>query len=233
MDFVKFSYLYRRKQSICRILTTKMHFVILKNVQQKQLMTENRNIRKTVKNHLKNRDYKKAIEYLDSYTNSESVRTKISIKLSEYTVLEQKFDKNLIDNKSFFYGINKVVLDVLDITDEITGEPEDDWDFIDELNSTLKFNLIENPQKNNMQHRITDESADVIEKNLTEAEIIEQEKELKDIIRKLIGQLHKYEELELSSKNDEEKKKYHDIIEGINSQILSYSKRLKKLIPEE
>ena len=195
-------------------------------------MTDNRNIRQTVKHFLKNRDYKKAIKYLDEYTDNEIVKTKISKKLEQYSILEQKFDKNQIDNKSFFYGINKVVLDVLDITDEITGELEDDWDFIDELNSTLKFNLVDNPEKLKQQE-ITPNIQDAIEEKMSETEIIEEEKKLKDTIRQLIAQLHKYEEMELSAKTPEEKKKYHEIIEGINSQVLNYSKKLKNLIPEE
>ena len=196
-------------------------------------MTNNQNIRQTVKHFLKNRNYKEAIEYLDRYTNNETVKYKISIKLSEYAVLEQKFVENQIDNKSFFYGINKVVLDVLDITDEITGELDNDWDFIDELNSTLKFNLVDNPKKEEIRQSITKEGKDVLNKQLSETEIIEEEKRLKDTIRVLISQLHKYEEMELSTEIPSEKKKYHEIIEGINSQILRYSKKLKKLIPEE
>ncbi|MBN2891658.1 MAG: hypothetical protein JXL97_07315 [Bacteroidales bacterium] len=197
-------------------------------------MTENQNIRQNVKLYLKNRDYKKAIEYLDTHAETENVKNKISTNLSEYKTLEQKLNKSQIDNKSFFYGVNKVVMDILDIIDEITGEPENDWDFIDELNSTLKFNLVDAPENGMKQQQDLHENSNNFDKiHLKKEDIKDQEISLKDTIRKLINQLHKYEEMEISATDAEERKRYHDIIDGINSQILSYSKKLKELIPEE
>lgn len=196
-------------------------------------MTKDQNIRHNVKLYLRNRDYKKAIEYLDTCADSDKVKSKISNNMTEYKSLEKQFNKSQIDNRSFFYGVNKVVMDILDIIDEITGEPENDWDFIDELNSTLKFNLVDAPENGMKQQEQMQDTADTLDiSQMSQFELKEQEIKLKDIIRKLINQLHKYEEMELSATDEEEKKRFHAIIEGINSQILSYSKKLKELIPE-
>ena len=194
-------------------------------------MTDDKNIRFVVKQYLRNRDYKKAFEYLDSYSSDEKISSKILSNKSKYFSLQKEFQGKKIDNRKYFYGVSKVVMEMLDIVDEIEGKSDDDWDFIDELNSSLKFNLLEEQIDPSNQQNV--EQNDYSNKAFSDEEIKKEELKLKEIIRDLISQLHKYEELELLSEADEQKKKYHDIKEGINSQILSYSKRLKELIPEK
>ncbi len=201
-------------------------------------MTDNQNIRNTVKVLLRNRDYKKAIEYLSNYAENDKVKHKISNNLSEYNNLESRFNTSQIDNQSYFYAVNKFVVNILEITDEIVGVKDDDWDFIDEMSSNLKFNLVEESQQ--MQTEINQmidkelflDLNETSAKQLDFSKVKEQEKNLKDVIRKLSYLMHKYEELKLSAKTKEEEKKYHDIIEGINSQVVNYTQKLKQLIPE-
>lgn len=203
-------------------------------------MIKHQDIRKVVKLHLKNRDYVKAIESLEPFAADTQLKKKIHNNLSAYQNLEKELNSSNIDNTSFFYGINKMVLDILDITDEITGNTDNDWDFIDELNSTLKFNLVDSPNSSFIvqeeKHTINDiESSNTqkIESQDNELKRKKEEKIIKDNIRKLITQLHKYEEIELTTPDAEEKKKYRSIIEAINSQILGFSKKLRELNPEK
>lgn len=191
-------------------------------------MSMNLNIRKQVKEHLKKREYKKALNFLeDNCSENNKAYNKLKNIIAEYNNIERQFSKENIDSTSYYYKMNQIVMDTLDITDEIAGEPsEEDWDFIDELVSSLKFNLVKKEnQKQDQLLKKADKDAESSHKIRSE----DKEKNIKSKILKLAEQLNKYEELELNVDNHHQKAKYRDIIDAINNQISEYLKELKSL----
>ncbi len=183
-------------------------------------------IRKKIKEHLKNREYGEALNFLQNNCNKKETKDKLNNILQNYRQLEQKSSQSSIDATSYYYSINQVVMDTLDVADEIVGEQDEDWDFIDDLVSSLKFNLLEPDQTNS--------NATFIEKQSTKDNITMQEQTenstknipINEKITQLEKQLSKYEKLENNAKTSEEKTKYRDIIEAINSQIFEYLKKV-------
>ncbi len=193
-------------------------------------MNMNLNIRKQVKEHLKKREYKKALNFLeDNCSENDKVYNKLKNTIAKYNNIEKEFREENIDSTSYYYKMNQIVMETLDITDEIAGEPsEEDWDFIDELVSSLKFNLVkkENEKQDQLLEK-TDKDAESSRKIKIRSE--DKEKNIKSKILKLAEQLNKYEEKELNVDNHHKKAKYRDIIDAINNQISEYLKELKTL----
>ena len=88
-------------------------------------MIKRQDIRKEVKRHLKNRDYIKAIESLKPFAEQNHLKNKIHNNLSAYQNLEQELNSSKIDNTSFFYGINKMILDL--ISNFVDFDPTDSY----------------------------------------------------------------------------------------------------------
>ena len=183
-------------------------------------------IRKRIKEHLKNREYGEALNFLQNNCNKKETKDKLNNILRNYKQLEQKSNQSSIDATSYYYSINQVVMDTLDVTDEIIGEQDEDWDFIDDLVSSLKFNLLEPDQTNSNVSFVKNQSTEDCITTQKQTESSAKEVSVNEKIVQLEKQLSKYEKLESSAKTDEEKTKYRDIIEAINSQIFEYLKKV-------
>jgi len=183
------------------------------------------NIRKEIKEHLKKREYTKALNFLHNSCNKIETQEKVISVLKNYEFIEQEMTKNSIDSTAYYYKINQVVLDTLDITDEIIGEPDDDWDFIDDLVSSLKFNLIDQSdfeEATSDKKIIKDENGSSVEYSQSNES---SEAKINEKINLLGKQLSKYEKLQREAKGAEEKVKYRGIVDAINSQIFDYLKQ--------
>ncbi len=188
------------------------------------------NIRQQIKEHLRKREYNEALNFLDDNCQRPETKAKLSNIKQKFQNIENEMNKSSIDNTAYYYEINQVVMDTLDITDEIVGAQDEDWDFIDELVSSLKFNLV-------AQDKEIKDSPSFFEKKSTASEFEATSQgnttaETSEIMSKIVlltKQLNKYEEKELNTTDSEEKAKLRNIIDALNSQISEYSKELKNL----
>lgn len=182
------------------------------------------NIRQEIKKHLKQREYVKAINFLQNNCNKEETKHKLNSVLKNYQHIEKEMNQSSIDSTAYYYKINQVVMDTLDLTDEIVGSTDEDWDFIDDLVSSLKFNLIDIEQKEDNEQMLENNlnKASSINQYSTQSEIID---DINSKISLLSKQLEKYENLSQNAKSSEEVVKYQSIIQAINSQIFEYMKK--------
>lgn len=182
------------------------------------------NIRKQIKEHLKNREYSEALNFLQNNCNKEETQQKVNSLMSNYKSIEQEMNTSSIDTTAYYYRINQVVMDTLDIADEIIGEPDEDWDFIDDLVSSLKFNLVDQTDIEEASSEVSffeDDNASHMQNRVPQQTQVD----VNERISSLSKQLSKYEKLEQQAEKSEEKAKYRDIIEAINSQIFEYLKK--------
>ena len=188
------------------------------------------NFRDKVKSKLKTRKYKEAIEIIKENTSVKSIHDNLNENLDYLSELEEKLKEKEIDTNDFYYGINKIVSKILDTVDKIVGEPDEDWDFVDELTSSLKFNLVDQSENEEFNQQ------NVVMTKVDNGQVsFEYEANLNDDsqtnksrirIRKLYEQLNYYEEkLELNDDN-KEKAKIHSIIKAINLNISEENKKL-------
>ncbi|MBN2663344.1 MAG: hypothetical protein JXR68_06815 [Bacteroidales bacterium] len=182
------------------------------------------NIRQQIKEHLKNREYGEALNFLQNNCNKEETQQKVNSLMSNYKSIEQEMNRSSIDTTAYYYRINQVVMDTLDIADEIIGEPDEDWDFIDDLVSSLKFNLVDQTDDEKGSSEIIafeDDNASHVQNKQSQLYQVD----VNERINSLGKQLSKYEKLEQQALKSEEKAKYRDIIEAINSQIFEHLKK--------
>jgi len=188
------------------------------------------NFRDKVKSKLKARKYKEAIEIIKENTNVQSIHDNLNENLNYLSELKEQLKEKEIDTNDFYYGINKIVSQILDTVDKIIGEPDEDWDFVDELTSALKFNLVDQSENEefNQQNVVMTKVENGQVSFEYEANLEDDSKRNKSRIRirKLYEQLNYYEE-KLESKDDKkEKAKIHSIIKAINLNISEENKKL-------
>ena len=195
-------------------------------------MTQNlQNLRTEIKSRLKTRKYKEALEMALRNTDNEDIKDKLTKNLSYYSSLVEDLNEKKIDSNDFYYGINKIVADTLDAIDEIIGEPDNDWDFVDELTSSLKFNLVdrEDEKKYTKQNVVMTKVDNGKVSFEYEADLNDpsEENSSRRRIRKLYEQLNYYEEKLQQTQDTKEKAKLHSIIKAININISEENKNLK------
>ncbi len=195
-------------------------------------MTQNlQKLRTEIKSRLKTRKYREALEMALRNTEDQNIKDKLNKNLNYYSSLVEQLNEKKIDNSDFYYGINKIVAETLDAVDEIIGEPDDDWDFVDELTSSLKFNLVAQDDEQNYtkQH--------VVMTKVDNGKVsFEYEPDLNDgseqnrsrlRIRKLYEQLNYYEQKLQETEDTKEQAKLSSIIKAININISEENKNLK------
>lgn len=195
-------------------------------------MTQNlQNLRAEVKLKLRARKYKDALNIVLQNAQDSQLKNKISENIDYLSKLQSELTDKKIDTNAFYYGINKIVSDTLDAVDEIIGEPDEDWDFIDELTSSLKFNLVDQSEKEqfNQQNVVMTKVEDgqvsfEYQPNLDDSS---ENNQSRIRIRKLYEQLNYYEEKLQTTDDMKEKAKLHSIIKAININISEENRNLK------
>ncbi|MEA3450737.1 MAG: hypothetical protein U9Q83_02405 [Bacteroidota bacterium] len=188
------------------------------------------NLRNKVKSKLKARKYKDTIELIKENTNVQSIHDNLDENLKYLSELQENLKEKVIDTNDYYYGINNIVSQILDTVDKIIGEPDEDWDFVDELTSSLKFNLVDQTENEEFNHQ------NVVMTKVENGQVsFEYEANLEDDskrnksrirIRKLYEQLNYYEEKLDLKEDNKEKAKIHSIIKAINLNISEENKKL-------
>ncbi len=176
-------------------------------------------IRKTVKQKLKNRKYEEALRFLMKLADNKDIIAELGQKLKLYERIKKQKDEDKISSEEFYYAINRIVVDVLGLLDKITGTSDDDLNFLDELSSSLKFNLID-PNESNFierkkflaQNQVKNQSDPLLEAPF-------KQKGRGERLEKLYQQLSFYEQKEQKEKNPDRKAKINDIIQAIYYEI--------------
>lgn len=195
-------------------------------------MTQNlQNLRAEVKLKLRARKYKDALSITLQNAQNSQLKNKLSENIDYLSNLQSELTDKKIDTNAFYYGINKIVSDTLDAVDEIIGEPDEDWDFIDELTSSLKFNLVDQSEKEqfNQQNVVMTKVEDgqvsfEYQSNLNDSS---ENNQSRIRVRKLYEQLNYYEEKLQSTEDTKEKAKLHSIIKAINLNISEENRNIK------
>ena len=182
-------------------------------------MKNKKQIREQIKKELLQHNYKKAINTALQNTDNQNIKTSLQNVLNKYEISVKELKNKQIDAQSFYYKMNEIVRDTLNNVDEIVGEPDDDWDFIDQLTSSLKFNLIESDDA-----QTSGEAAFAVRKKdgsvVFNFEVEDNEKDENfKTLEKLYKQLNYYEKKEQEEANPVEKEKLQDIIKAINIRI--------------
>ncbi len=182
-------------------------------------MQNKKQIREKVKQELLRHNYKQAINIAIQYADNQKIRGNLQNILNKYEISVEELKNKQIDAQAFYYKMNEIVRDTLNNVDEIVGEPDEDWDFIDQLTSSLKFNLIDPDDAHsdgNAVFAVRKKDGSVV----FNFEIDETEKDENfKTLEKLYKQLNYYEKKEQEATDPIEKEKLQDIIKAINLRI--------------
>ena len=182
-------------------------------------MQNKKQIREKVKQELLRHNYKQAINTAIQYADNQKIRNNLQNILNKYEISVEELKNKQIDAQAFYYKMNEIVRDTLNNVDEIVGEPDEDWDFIDQLTSSLKFNLIDPDDAHNDGNAVfavrKKDGSVVFNFEIDETEKDENFKTLE----KLYKQLNYYEKKEQEATDPIEKEKLQDIIKAINLRI--------------
>lgn len=184
------------------------------------MIMKNKRLRKKIKGEILNHNYQTAIKIALNQTKNQEIKNKLNEQINKLENIQKKLKNKEIDNESFYYGINEIVMETLNAVDTITGEPDDDWDFIDELTSSLKYNLVnqDNSEIYNSQVEIAQvkDGGEVVFEN----EFDENDKDNSfDTIKKLYQQLDYYEKKENETDDAAKKEEIRNIINAIKIRI--------------
>jgi hypothetical protein len=182
-------------------------------------LNKKKQIREKIKEKLKKLEYKEAINTALKYCDNENDKIRLQKNLDKLNNIYDQLKNKQISNEKFYYSINNIVSDFLEIVDDIVGEPDDNWEFFDELSSSLKFNLVNQADEDYS-------SQDVVFAFNLDGKIVfdyENEKIANDPkivkLKKLYQQLSYYEEQMKQSNNEDEKAKFRSIIKAIEQRI--------------
>lgn len=185
-------------------------------------------VRTRLKKDLIRREYSKAFENLESNSSDYSVLRLVKDLKSQFQKLEQDFNQNKINEQTYYYSISKIVMNILQVADSIEKEEKEDWDFIDQLNNSLKLNLIK-PDIDRISSLETDEFPNKSQSLFLKNDSEERIEKLKKKLNELADMLQKYESMKAKAESEYEIEKYHNIVEGLKFQIYQDSKELKHL----
>jgi len=177
-------------------------------------------LRDTIKEEFLNHNFKNAIKEALKHASDKDIKNNLHQQLNEIDAIKERLKKREISNEDYYYGMNKIVMETLSAIDNIVGDTDEDWDFIDELTSSLKYNLVDQDESDiyNSQVEIVKTKEDG--KVVFEFEMDKKEKgENFELLKKLYQELNYYERKEEETENTEEKEKIHNIIDAIKNRI--------------
>lgn len=185
---------------------------------------KNKKLREEIKKEFLNHNYKSAIELTLEQTSDQETKKKINKQINKLENIQKSLKNKEIDNESFYYGINEIVMEVLNTVDTITGEPDDDWDFIDELTSSLKYNLVDQDESEIYNSQVEMAKVQDDGKVVFEYELNEKDKDNSfDTLKKLYQQLNYYEKKESETDDAAKKDEIRNIIDAIKTRISQVS----------
>lgn len=185
---------------------------------------KNKKLREEIKKEFLNHNYKSAIELTLEKTSDQEIKKKINKQINKLENIQKSLKNKEIDNESFYYGINEIVMEVLNTVDTITGEPDDDWDFIDELTSSLKYNLVDQDESEIYNSQVEMAKVQDDGKVVFEYELNEKDKDNSfDTLKKLYQQLNYYEKKESETDDAAKKDEIRNIIDAIKTRISQVS----------
>lgn len=190
-------------------------------------------VKSNIKQDLLNLEYQKVINQLLEKSPDKNTTNKLNSIKNKLTEINEKYYSKKITAEEYFNEINTIVMNIVQIINILEKEDvSDEWDFFEQLNNSLKLNLIKDDIDKLNKHIEEIES----KKSYTELNSVfkttEQEKYLeylKNKLNALQNLITKYE-IKLEETTDQaEKQKYIAIIEGIKFQFYQDAKKLKDL----
>lgn len=191
-------------------------------------------VKSKLKQDLLNLEYQKVIDQLFEKSTDKNTTDKLNAIKNNLIDINNKYYSKKITSEQYFNEINTIVMNIVQIINVLEKEDVmDEWDFFEQLNNSLKLNLIKDDIDKINQYIETQSQIKFKEsKSAFQATEVEKNIEyLKSKLNELLSLINKYEKLLEKTNDPNEKQKYNAIIEGIKFQFYQDAKKLKDLNP--